>query len=108
VCQAGAISVSSLGDVTPRTSSFAKLDDWELLLELHNHERPWDGMITTDRRLPVLPKEMVVLRQTHLTLVVANGLGDNPIRATGVLLAHIDHICHHTCRDRSQIWDLHG
>jgi hypothetical protein len=24
------------------------LDDWELLLALHHHERPWAGLITTD------------------------------------------------------------
>jgi hypothetical protein len=24
------------------------LDDWELLLALHHHERPWDGLITTE------------------------------------------------------------
>ncbi len=24
------------------------LDDWELLLALHHHTDPWDGLITTD------------------------------------------------------------
>jgi hypothetical protein len=42
-----------------------------------------------------LAKEMTVLSQTGLTLVVAKGQGHNPIRAVG-LLCHLAHICHHT------------
>lgn len=59
-----------------------------------------------DRRMLDLPRELTVLSQTGLTLVVINGHGHNPVRATGILLAHIDHICHHTRRNKPQIWDL--
>ena len=53
-----------------------------------------------------LAKEMTVLSQTALTLVVAKGEGHNPIRAVGALLCHVPFICHHTTRDRAQIWNL--
>jgi hypothetical protein len=59
--------------------SFADLDDWELLRELYRHERGWDGMITNDDTMLSLPREMTVLDQTGLTLVVAKGEGHNPI-----------------------------
>jgi len=87
-------------------ASFSDLDDWELLRELHRHEREWDGMITNDEAMLSLPKEMTVLSQTGLTLVVAKGEGHNPIRAVGTLLCHLTHICHHTVRGRAQVWRL--
>ena len=49
---------------------------------------------------------MTVLSQTNLTLVVAKGEGDSPIRAVGLLLCHLNHICHHTRPDRAQVWLL--
>jgi hypothetical protein len=77
-------------------ASWATLDDWELLLALHRHERRWDGLMTNDDAMLSLAKEMTVLSQTGLTLVVAKGEGHNPIRAVGALLCHLPHICHHT------------
>ena len=87
-------------------ASWATLDDWELLLVLHRHERYWDGLITNDDAMLSLAKEMTVLSQTGLTLVVAKGEGHNPIRAVGALLCHLPHICHHTTPKHAQIWTL--
>jgi hypothetical protein len=87
-------------------SAWARLDDWELILELHRHRRRWDGLITADDAMLSLPKEMTVLSQTGLTLVVARGEGHNPIRAVGALLCHLPHICHHTKPGVAQIWNL--
>jgi hypothetical protein len=52
-------------------SGMPDLDDWELLLALHRHPRPWDGLITTDSSMLRQPQELAVLIQTRLTLVVA-------------------------------------
>lgn len=87
-------------------ATFSDLADWELLRELHRHERAWDGLITNDDAMLSLAKEMTVLQQTGLTLVVAKGEGHNPIRAMGVLLCHMNHICHHTKADHGQVWRL--
>ena len=54
-------------------SSSGELDDWELFLALHRLHPRWDGLITNDDTLLAQPKEMTVLSQTHLTLVVAKG-----------------------------------
>jgi hypothetical protein len=62
------VELVPIRDIDPM---FAGLDDWELLRELHRHERPWDGMITNDDAMLSLPKEITVLSQTGLTLVVA-------------------------------------
>jgi hypothetical protein len=83
----------------------ATSDDWEILLTLHNDERPWDGLITTED-MTALPRELAVLCQTKLTLVIAAGAGHDPVMATGLVLAHISNICNRTRDDRPQIWSL--
>jgi len=86
--------------------SFAELDDWQLFVALDRHESQWDGLVTNDDKLLALEKEMTVLSQTNLTLIVAKGEGHHPIRAVGTLLCHLSYICHHSVRDRPQVWQL--
>lgn len=82
------------------------LDDWEIILSLHHHNSQWDGLITTDSSMLSQPRELATLRQTSLTLVVARAAGHDPIRATGLLLTHLDFICRQTTDTRAQVWDL--
>ncbi len=84
----------------------ARLDDWQVLLALHLDPRPWDELITNDADMLALPREMSVLIQTKLTLVVAEGAGHDPIKATGLVLAHLPAICERTRRDVPQLWHL--
>jgi hypothetical protein len=84
----------------------ADVDDWEVLLALHHHERDWDGLITTDTGMLNLPREMAVIRQTNMTLVIAEEAGHDPIRATGLLFTHLSWIARHTTPDEPQIWPL--
>lgn len=49
----------------------ADLEDWELLLALHHHTHPWDGLITADSSMLNQGPELAALIQTKLTLVVA-------------------------------------
>jgi hypothetical protein len=75
--------IATLADILPAEfvpvrkidDSFSDLADWQLLLELHRHERPWDGLVTNDDAMLSLAKEMTVLQQTQLTLVIAKGEG---------------------------------
>ena len=105
-CLSSYIVQSELVPIRRVRDDLPRLDDWRLFIELHRHERPWDGLVTNDDKLLALPKEMTVLSQTNLTLVVVKSQGHNPIRATGILLSHIDHICHHTNSSDAQIWVL--
>jgi hypothetical protein len=82
------------------------LDDWTVLLALHHHARPWDGLITTDSSMLRLPRELSVLMQTKLTLVVAEAAGHDPLKATGLVLTHLPGICKRTRPDRAQAWVL--
>jgi hypothetical protein len=103
---AGALPQVELVPIHDIAPSFADLDDWQLLRALHVHERDWDGLITNDDAMLSLAKEMTVLSQTGLTLVVAKGEGHNPIRAVGTLLCHLSYVCHHTVPGTAQIWRL--
>jgi hypothetical protein len=82
------------------------LDDWQVLLALAKHQRPFDGLVTTDSSMLSLPRELSVLMQTRLTLVVAMEAGHNPVKATGLLFAYLDGICQRTRSRTAQIWKL--
>lgn len=94
-----------VGSIDKRMS---ELDDWALLLALHHHEQPWDGLITTDGSILFQPLELAVLIQTCLTLVVALEAGHNPVKATGLLFTHLGGICNRTRAGVPQIWRLQG
>lgn len=84
----------------------ATLDDWEVLAALHADDADWDGLITTDAKMLSLPRELAVMSQTKLTLVVAEAVGHDPIKATGLILAHLGRICEQTRQDVAQVWRL--
>jgi hypothetical protein len=84
----------------------AEVSDWELLRELHVDQRAWDGLITNDDKMLALAKEMTVLSQTGLTLIVVKGQGHNPIRSTGLLLCHLEHVCHQMTPGAAKVWVL--
>lgn len=92
-----------IGDVDPRLS---KADDWEVLAALHGDSRSWDGLISTDAGMLNLLREVSVLCQTKLTLVIADAAGHDPLAATGLVLAHLPYICKQTMPDRAQLWRL--
>jgi hypothetical protein len=81
-------------------------EDWQVLHALHKHAQHWDGLITTDSGMLLLPKEMAVLCQTKLTLVIAAGSGHDPVKATGLVLAHLPGVCARTTPDEPQLWLL--
>ena len=79
-------------------------EDWEILRDLHN--KGYDGFITADSSMLQLPKELTVLIQTGLTLVVTAGVGHDSIQATGLLLMHLPHIAHQIRTATPQLWRL--
>ena len=76
----------AIEDVDPR---LPRAEDWQVLRFLGWHDRPWDGLITTDARMLSQPREIAALLQTRLTLVVAEAAGHDMIKATGLVLTHI-------------------
>lgn len=66
----GAIELRHTHEIDPRLSD---LDDWELLIALRQHADGYAGMVTADGRMIEQAKELAVLQQTGLSLVVAEG-----------------------------------
>ena len=87
-------------------SGMPDLDDWELLVALHQHSENWDGLITTDSSMLNQGPELATLIQTKLTLVVATASGDDPVKASGLLFAYLSGICKRTRPDVAQVWTL--
>lgn len=67
------------------------LEDWQVLLALHQRGGI-DAFVTQDVRILSSPTEVTILCQLSLSLVVVEGVAENPIRATGVLMAHLEPI----------------
>jgi hypothetical protein len=53
-------------------------------------------------------RELAVPGYTHLTLVAPVAAGHDPIRSTGLVLAHIEDIASRTSSRRPQVWRLPG
>ncbi len=83
------LAVSALKDIDPDLTR--NHDDWEIFRALHERGDV-DGFITNDAAILLLPREMVMLSQTQLTLVVTVGLGHDPLAATGLLMLHLPQI----------------
>src|SRR6266542_3979067 len=52
-----------------------------------------------------LPTEMLPLHTTSLTLVITDGVGDQPIRATGLVMVHLETIVSQMSK-KPRIWML--
>jgi hypothetical protein len=80
-------------------------DDWDVLRELKRRGGV-DGLITLDDNIVKLPKEMSVLHQTRLSLVVFRNVNNDPLVATDLLLVHASAIARSNDRRRPQLWVL--
>ena len=79
-------------------------DDWQVFYAL-DRRGDVDGFITNDAKILHLAREMVVLSETHLTLVVTDRVGHDPIRATGLVMLYLGQIVHRLS-PRAQIFTL--
>src|SRR4051794_1149878 len=83
------LRVTRLSDVAPDFVS--GVEDWQVILELAR-TGDVDGYITNDSSMLEQAEEMVALGRTHLALVVTRGVGHQPLRATGLVMVHLDEI----------------
>lgn len=99
------VELVPIGDIDSRLPEF---DDWELLLALHHHSLEWDGLVSNDTSMLDQERELAVLGYRHLTLVAPVAAGHDPIRSTGLVLAHIEDIASRTTSRKPQVWRLPG
>lgn len=83
------ISLSRLRDIDPALTR--DHEDWQIFRALRDRGDV-DGFITNDANLLDLPREMVMLSLTKLTLVVTKDMARDPLGATGLLMLHLPQI----------------
>lgn len=96
------VILTPLQQIDPRLT--ANTEDWEILVALSR--AGFDGFISGDSAMVQLPKELSVLIQTKLTLVVTESVTHDALEATGLLLIHLRHIAHQTDPNIAQLWKL--
>lgn len=88
------IRLTSLYDYDPRLTR--NHEDWQVLMELAKRGDV-DGYISNDDRMLNAATEMVALSMTPLVLILMQGTGNDPLKATGLLMSHLVEI---TMRER--------
>lgn len=83
-----AVKISRLVNIAP---SLQSVDDWQVINGLHRRG-DIHGLITNDGRMLNLPREMVALSCSKLALIVTDGVGNDPIRATGLVMVHLQDV----------------
>lgn len=75
------VELVPLKNIDPRLST---LDDRDLIVALH--QLGWRGLVTNNYKMLKNPKELAAIIRTRLTVFAIEGVGDDPIRATGAVL----------------------
>lgn len=81
----------ALQDVDPWL--LANVEDWAILLALEQYKPTRiHGFVTCDDTMLNLSKTLPVLSQTRLSLLVCEGVGDDPIAATALAMLHAPYV----------------
>ena len=78
------VELVHLRDIDRRMSD---LPDRALIIALH--QSGWHGLITNNYKMLDVPTEVAAIVKTKLTVIAIEGLGQDPIRATGALLLEL-------------------
>lgn len=96
------VRLSRLSAIDPRL--IAGCDDWEVFYGLARRDGI-DGFVTNDANILQQPAELLALSETSLTLIVTDGVGNDPIRATGLVMVSLVRIARQL-RNGAQIYTL--
>jgi len=75
------VELTPVHRIDPRLSD---LDDRKLLIALR--QLGWNGLITNNYKMLWVPAEIAAVIKTKLVVFAVEGVGDDPLRATGALL----------------------
>lgn len=63
------------------------LPDRRMIIALH--QLGWSGLITNNHKMLRVPTEIAAIVRTRMTMIAVEGVGDDPLRATGVLMTDL-------------------
>jgi hypothetical protein len=78
------------------------LDDRSLII--HLHQTGWHGLITNNYKMLWVPQEISAIVKARLAVFAVEGLGDDPLRATGAVLLHLPAILRRVVVGKSQVF----
>jgi hypothetical protein len=79
-----------------------RLGDRELLIALN--QLGWTGLVTNNYRMLKNPRELAAILRTRVTVFAIEGVGDDPIRATGAVLLDLPGALQRFDRGRAQVF----
>jgi hypothetical protein len=82
--------------------SLPTLDDRQLLIALY--QLGWTGLVTNNYRMLQNPKELAAILKTRITVFAIQGVGDDPIRATGAVLLDLPGALRRVVPNRAQVF----
>lgn len=80
----------------------SELDDRQLLIALR--QLGWHGLITNNYRMLWVPTEIAAVLKTKLAIFAVQGVGDDPLRATGAVLLQLPAVVRRLVPGRGQIF----
>lgn len=95
------LELASLREIDPALSD---LDDRSLIVALAR--RGWDALITNNYKMLDVPEEIGAIISTKLTVIAVVGLGHDPLRAVGALLAELPALVTRIRAGRSNVFKL--
>lgn len=69
-------------------------------------QKGFEGLVTCDDSMLWLPEVVVMIAQTKFSVVACVDSGDDPLKATGLLLTQIPHVVKRHDPRKSQVWLL--
>ena len=95
------LSFSRSGRIDPRLTN---LGDRQLVVALY--QLGYEGLVTNNYRMLQNPVELAAVIKTKLSVFAIEGLGDDPIRATGALLLDLPSVINAVEAGRSGVFRL--
>ena len=96
------IELVPLADLDP--SLLGAYQDHELIRELAR--RAIQGLITCDDNMIFLPEVLNAIKRTGISVVTCRRVGDDPVRASGLLLVHLPDVAKRHKEGTPQVWRL--
>jgi hypothetical protein len=93
------VELSPIHRIDPRASS---LTDRELILFLA--QEGYHGLITNNYKMLWVPREVAALVKAKIALFAVEGLGDDPLRATGAVMLHLPHVAKRVVPGQAQVF----
>ena len=97
----GDVELLPIGRIDPRLTN---LGDRQLVVALY--QLGYEGLVTNNYRMLQNPVELAAVIKTKLSVFAIEGLGDDPIRATGALLLDLPSVINAVEAGRSGVFRL--